>query len=95
MDRMSDPSLPHGELPPIPDGCGILPIAENRIARGPHPELLDAVSEGFHRWHPRRRRDCGAERRDGTDLSPGSGAGAGAGGLRPAADLGGGGIARP
>ena len=44
---MSDPNLPHGQLPPIPDGCGILPIAENRIARGPHPELLDALPEGF------------------------------------------------
>ena len=47
MDGMTDPSLPHGELPPIPDGCGILPVAENRIARGPHPQLLDAVPEGF------------------------------------------------
>ena len=44
---MSDTSLPHGQLPPIPDGCGILPVAENRIARGPHPELLDVVPEGF------------------------------------------------
>ncbi|MGC2208954.1 MAG: Bax inhibitor-1 family protein [Candidatus Korobacteraceae bacterium] len=44
---MTDPTLPHGELPPIPDGCGILPVAENRIARGPHPQLLDAVPEGF------------------------------------------------
>lgn len=44
---MSDPILPHGQLPPIPDGCGIMPIAENRIARGPHPELLDAVPEGY------------------------------------------------
>jgi hypothetical protein len=47
MDGMTDPSLPHGELPPIPDGCGILPVAENRIVRGPHPELLDVVPEGF------------------------------------------------
>lgn len=47
MEGMTDPSLPHGELPPIPDGCGILPVAENRIARGPHPELLDVVPEGF------------------------------------------------
>jgi FtsH-binding integral membrane protein len=44
---MSDPSLPHGQLPPIPDGCGILPVAENRIARGPHPELLDSVPDRF------------------------------------------------
>lgn len=44
---MSDPNLPHGQLPPIPDGCGIMPIAENRIARGPHPELLDVVPEGY------------------------------------------------
>jgi len=35
------------ELPPIPDGCGILPIAENRIAHGPHPEVLDVVPEGY------------------------------------------------
>jgi len=48
---MSDPILPHGELPPIPDGCGILPVAENRIARGPHPELLDLVPEGFATSH--------------------------------------------
>jgi FtsH-binding integral membrane protein len=47
MDGMTDPSLPPGELPPIPDGCGILPVAENRIARGPHPQLLDVVPEGF------------------------------------------------
>jgi FtsH-binding integral membrane protein len=47
MDHMSDPNLPHGQLPPIPDGCGIMPIAENRIARGPHPELLDAIPEGY------------------------------------------------
>jgi FtsH-binding integral membrane protein len=47
MDAMTDPTLQHGELPPIPDGCGILPVAENRIARGPHPQLLDAVPEGF------------------------------------------------
>jgi len=47
MEGMTDPSQPYGELPPIPDGCGILPIAENRIARGPHPELLDVVPEGF------------------------------------------------
>ncbi len=44
---MSDSNLPHGQLPPIPDGCGIMPIAENRIARGPHPELLDLVPEGY------------------------------------------------
>jgi FtsH-binding integral membrane protein len=44
---MSDPILPHGQLPPIPDGSGIMPIAENRIARGPHPELLDLPPEGL------------------------------------------------
>lgn len=44
---MSDPVLPPGNLPPIPAGSGILPVAENRIARGPEPELLDAVPEGF------------------------------------------------
>lgn len=44
---MSDSTLPHGQLPPIPDGCGILPVAENHIVRGPHPELLDEVPEGF------------------------------------------------
>jgi len=49
---MSDPNVPHGQLPPIPDGCGILPIAENRIARGPHPELLDALPEGFEPLAP-------------------------------------------
>ncbi len=43
----STPKLPHGELPPIPEGCGILPVAENRIATGPHPELLDQLPEGF------------------------------------------------
>jgi len=47
MDDMSDSEVPHGQLPPIPDGCGILPVAENRIARGPHPELLDAVPDGY------------------------------------------------
>jgi len=47
MEGMSDPSLPHGQLPPIPDGCGIMPIAENRIARGPHPEVLDILPAGF------------------------------------------------
>lgn len=47
MDTMSDPNLPHGQLPPIPDGCGIMPIAENRIARDPHPELLDLVPEAY------------------------------------------------
>jgi FtsH-binding integral membrane protein len=47
MECMSDSSLPHGQLPPIPDGSGIMPIAENRIARGPHPELLDVLPEGF------------------------------------------------
>ena len=31
----------------MPHGCGILPIAENRITRGPHPEVLDVVSEGY------------------------------------------------
>ncbi len=47
MILMPDPNLPHGQLPPIPEGCGIMPIAENRIARGPRPELLDALPEGF------------------------------------------------
>jgi len=47
MYLMSDPNLPHGQLPPIPDGCGIMPIAENRIARGPHPELLDVLPECY------------------------------------------------
>jgi FtsH-binding integral membrane protein len=42
MDGMTDSTLPPGELPPIPDGCGILPVAENRIARGPHPVLLES-----------------------------------------------------
>lgn len=51
MESMSDTTLPHGELPPIPDGCGILPVAENRIARGPHPELLDVVPEEFAAAH--------------------------------------------
>lgn len=37
MDGMTDPNLPQGQLPPIPDGCGILPIAENQIACAPHP----------------------------------------------------------
>lgn len=44
MDAMTDPKLPHGALPPIPDGCGILPIAENRMVRGPHAELLEVPS---------------------------------------------------
>ncbi len=44
---MSDSALPPGKLPPIPEGSGILPVAENRIAHGPAPELLDAVPEGF------------------------------------------------
>jgi hypothetical protein len=44
---MTDTSLPHGQLPPIPEGCGILPVAENRIAFGPHPELLDALPDGY------------------------------------------------
>jgi FtsH-binding integral membrane protein len=49
MGDMSDPKLPHGQLPQIPDGCGILPIAENRIARGPHPEVLDLLPPGYAR----------------------------------------------
>jgi hypothetical protein len=49
MDSMSDPGQQHRQLPPIPDGSGILPIAENRIARGPCPELLDVPPEG---WSP-------------------------------------------
>lgn len=47
MECMSDPTLPRGHLPPIPEGSGIIPIAENRIARGPYPELLDLPPEGF------------------------------------------------
>jgi hypothetical protein len=47
MILMPDPYLPHGQLPPIPEGCGIMPIAENRIAQGPHPELLDTLPEGI------------------------------------------------
>jgi FtsH-binding integral membrane protein len=47
MEGMPDLRLPHGQLPPIPEGSGIMPIAENRIARGPQPELLDALPEGF------------------------------------------------
>ena len=58
MDRMTDPSLSHDALPPIPDGCGILPIAENLITPNPYPashsgprpgpglELLEALPEG-------------------------------------------------
>ena len=41
---MSSPILPHGQLPPIPEGCGILPIADNR-SRGPHSTLLDLPPE--------------------------------------------------
>jgi FtsH-binding integral membrane protein len=41
----SDSRLPPGILPPIPDGCGILPVAENYIHRGPHPELLGVVPQ--------------------------------------------------
>ena len=47
MEGMRDPILPRRQLPPIPDGSGIMPIAENRIARGPHAELLDLPPEGF------------------------------------------------
>src|ERR1700681_4463145 len=47
MESMRDPILPHRQLPPIPDGSGIMPISENRIARGPHAELLDLPPEGF------------------------------------------------
>jgi FtsH-binding integral membrane protein len=47
MDGMPDPRLPQRQLPPVPDGCGILPIAENRIARGPSPELIDLPPEGL------------------------------------------------
>jgi FtsH-binding integral membrane protein len=43
----TETGLRRGELPPIPDGCGILPVAENRIAFGPHPELLDVPPEGY------------------------------------------------
>jgi FtsH-binding integral membrane protein len=37
METMTDPTLLPGQLPPIPEGCGILPMAENRIGRGPLP----------------------------------------------------------
>lgn len=40
---MTDPSLPPGQLPPIPDGCGIMPIAEKAIVR--HPELPGVLTE--------------------------------------------------
>ena len=51
MRAMSDSGIPEsplspGQLPPIPDGCGILPVAENRIVRGPHPELPGAGVAG-------------------------------------------------
>jgi FtsH-binding integral membrane protein len=45
--KVGETVLRHGELPPIPDGCGILPVAENRIAFGPHPQLLDVLPEGY------------------------------------------------
>jgi uncharacterized protein len=47
MENMTDPRPLHGRLPPIPDGSGTLPIAENCIARSPHPELPDLPPEGF------------------------------------------------
>ncbi|MDR3765313.1 MAG: Bax inhibitor-1 family protein [Acidobacteriota bacterium] len=47
MLLMKDSAPLPGKLPPIPDGSGILPVAENRIAHGPAPELLDAVPAGF------------------------------------------------
>jgi hypothetical protein len=34
MKGMTDPKLPPGQLPPIPEGCGILPMPENRMAVG-------------------------------------------------------------
>ncbi len=36
---MNDPSLPVSQMPPIPEGCGILPFAENRLHgdAGPQP----------------------------------------------------------
>jgi FtsH-binding integral membrane protein len=37
MDSVTDPSLPHGKLPPIPDGCGMMPFAEKPIVRHPEP----------------------------------------------------------
>jgi FtsH-binding integral membrane protein len=45
MDGMTDPRPPLGELPPIPDGCGIMPIAENRIVHGAHGELFEVLPE--------------------------------------------------
>lgn len=47
MGGMTDSCLQRAPLPPIPEGCGIMPVAENRIARGPCPELLEVLPEGF------------------------------------------------
>lgn len=47
MVHMPDPCLPQHQLPPIPDGTGIMPIAENEIARDLFPELSNAPPEGF------------------------------------------------
>jgi len=45
MDDMTDHSLPPGQLPPIPDGCGILPLAEKAIVRPPgHPVVLPELA---------------------------------------------------
>jgi len=42
---MSGSQYSSSKLPPVPEGCGILPVAENRIATGTQPELLDVISE--------------------------------------------------
>lgn len=44
---MSDSTPPTGQWPPIPDGCGILPAAENHIAHESAPEPPAAVPAGF------------------------------------------------
>jgi len=43
--RMSGSQFSRSKLPPIPEGCGVLPAAENRIGTGPQAELWDAISE--------------------------------------------------
>jgi FtsH-binding integral membrane protein len=45
MECMIASGLPSCKIPPIPDGCGIVPMAENRIA--PHPEPVDIPPEDF------------------------------------------------
>ena len=41
---MSDPSQPPPQLPPIPEGCGILPISENRLHGEAGPEAARVSS---------------------------------------------------